>query len=572
MDLPETIRIGTRGSPLALWQAERVARRLEAMRIHTELVKIRTLGDRNQQSEVSRLGDKGIFTREIEQALLEGRIDVAVHSLKDLPVMLPAGLALAAVPERASPYDVLVSPSGRTLLELPEGARVGTGSPRRRAQLLALRPDLVVVPLRGNLNTRLKKLEQEQMDAAVMAEAGLARLGLQEHITEVLPPDLITPAMGQGALCVEARQGEWPELFEQIQDPDSRLRVDAERTFVAAVGGACHTPVGVLAEQPTGGSGRLTAVLATSDGQHLIRRTAEADAADHLSALAHLLAEGMMASASEAIRSTFAYGGGPTGERQGLSLILTRPSESDPAMAEALRSSGAHVILAPALEMDSLVEQHLEQCEQILKQLEAHAGWLILPSPAAIRHFGHVLALLERAPDRVGHRIRFACLGKGSTSKLKQLIGVAPAFEPPEPRGASLAAHLPATPGELVVILGSTRTRPELREGLDARGLDVRLVPIYRPMANTDGLHRIGKALDERADRVIVATSPSGVEAIFENAELREKVQQCGGWVAIGSTTRGCLIRCGVAAHRIATAARPDAESILRAAGELRPA
>ncbi|MBU4270891.1 MAG: hydroxymethylbilane synthase [Planctomycetes bacterium] len=241
------LRIGARASALAQWQAEWVAARLRQRGTEVELVPIATAGDR-QSGAVGAIGRQGVFTKEIQHALLEGRIDLAVHSLKDLPTAAIEGLTLAAVPERGPPGDVLVSADGARLDELPRGARIGTGSPRRRAQLLHFRGDLIIKDVRGNVETRLRKLRQGDFDALVLAEAGLHRLGLAEQITQKLPVDIMLPAPGQGALGLETRTEDAPtrRLVAALDHPDTHAAVSAERTMLLALQGGCLAPIAAL--------------------------------------------------------------------------------------------------------------------------------------------------------------------------------------------------------------------------------------------------------------------------------------------------------------------------------------
>jgi hydroxymethylbilane synthase len=249
------LRIATRASQLALWQANFVASRLKSLDAdqEVELVHVTTTGDRVRDASLSALGGVGVFTREIQQALLDGRADLAVHSLKDLPTVPVEGLALAAVPERASPFDALVLPVGsRTgelgLESLSHGARVGTGSLRRRAQLLFLRPDLTFVEFRGNVDTRLRKLDEGQADALILAEAGLDRLGLAPRISTRLAPPELFPAVGQGALGLECRSDDAAtrQMIDRLNHPATFACVTAERRTLARLGAGCHAPVGVF--------------------------------------------------------------------------------------------------------------------------------------------------------------------------------------------------------------------------------------------------------------------------------------------------------------------------------------
>lgn len=267
----ERIRIGTRRSPLALAQAEWVRGRI---REHdpgatVEIVPIRTSGDRFRHLPIEKIGAKGVFIKEIEEALLEGAVDVAVHSMKDLPTDLPDGLAIAAVPEREDPRDALISRVAASLAGLPAGARVGTGSLRRRAQVLNQRPDLEVVPIRGNVDTRLGKLERGEVDALVLALAGLIRLGREPDTARPLPPDTWLSAVAQGALGIETRRAE-VERLDFLNHEPSALEVEAERAFLRRLEGGCQVPVGARAVAGDGGLS-LTGMVAEPSGRKMFR-------------------------------------------------------------------------------------------------------------------------------------------------------------------------------------------------------------------------------------------------------------------------------------------------------------
>ena len=272
------LRIGTRGSPMALRQTIIVRDRLIAAHPElaeagaVEIVTIRTTGDRVQNRLLAEIGGKGLFAKEIEEALLAGRIDLAVHSLKDLETWLPDGLVISCVPPRDDPRDTFLSASGASLASLPHGAKVGTASLRRQAQLLRLRPDLSIVPIRGNVNTRLRKMEAGEVDALVLALCGLQRLDLSGHATEVLPREVMLPAVGQGALAVECRTSDEMvrHLVEPLHHPISGACVAAERAMLAALDGSCRTPIAGFAEID---SDRLTieGLLLNEDGSREIR-------------------------------------------------------------------------------------------------------------------------------------------------------------------------------------------------------------------------------------------------------------------------------------------------------------
>lgn len=271
---------GTRASRLARWQSEWVVSQLRdrwpGLTLHTKV--LTTTGDVLLDRPLPEIGGKGLFTAELEQALLSGEIDIAVHSLKDLPVDLPAGLWVGAISPREDPRDVLISKAGWKLMELPAGARVGTSSLRRAAQLKAARPDLTLVALRGNVDTRVYKALDGDYDAVVLASAGVKRLGLQENVTEFLPLTIMLPAPGQGAMAVQCRADDRRtlSLLAAIDHASTRACVDAERTFLSALGGGCSSPVAAFAHamlEDESGPIELTGLVASVDGQRLIRIT-----------------------------------------------------------------------------------------------------------------------------------------------------------------------------------------------------------------------------------------------------------------------------------------------------------
>jgi hydroxymethylbilane synthase len=259
--MPRSMRIGTRGSALALQQTQLAVDLLRAAwpDLTVETIEIRTTGDKIQDVPLAKIGDKGLFVKEIEEALLSGRIDWAVHSVKDLPSQLPKGLSLGMLAPRVDPRDALVARHGLTLATLPEKAVLGTSSLRRRAQLLHWRPDLEIVPIRGNVDTRLRKLATESLDGIVVAVAGLIRMGWQARISDIIPPEICLPAVGQGALGVEMRSDdrEAQALFQPLTSPALQAAVTAERSFLAHLEGGCQVPI---------------AAWATVEGEQLVLR------------------------------------------------------------------------------------------------------------------------------------------------------------------------------------------------------------------------------------------------------------------------------------------------------------
>lgn len=269
----QPLRIGTRRSQLALWQTNFICQQLQTawQGMTCEIVPFVTQGDRILDKPLAQIGGKGLFTAELEGALCSAEIDLAVHSLKDLPTADPHGLTIGCVPQRADVRDVLIAPSGKKLDALPRGAIVGTSSLRRKAQLLAVRDDLEIRPIRGNVDTRIRKVNSGDYDAIVLAAAGVTRLGLEAHITEWLPTDVMLPAAGQGALGVQCRANDTRilELLAAIEERGARECVVAERTFLAGLGGGCSTPIGAYA---TSCDGKITlqGVVTALDGSRRV--------------------------------------------------------------------------------------------------------------------------------------------------------------------------------------------------------------------------------------------------------------------------------------------------------------
>jgi hydroxymethylbilane synthase len=266
------IVIGSRGSQLALWQARHISSCLQKLGVETRLEIIKTTGDKITDVPLAQVGGKGLFTKEIEEALLAGSIDLAVHSLKDMPTGLPDGLTLAAIPEREDPRDALI---GKPLAELGPGHKVGTSSLRRAAQLHALGLGLVTENLRGNVDTRLRKLDEGHYDAIVLAAAGLRRLGWADRIRELIDPDVMCPAAGQGALAIETRDdgGVAREIAGRLNHAGTNTAVTAERSLLATLEGGCQVPIGAYAHFE-GSVLHLTAIVASPDGTRMIRENA----------------------------------------------------------------------------------------------------------------------------------------------------------------------------------------------------------------------------------------------------------------------------------------------------------
>lgn len=281
--MEKTIKIGTRGSKLALWQANYVKAEIERLfpLVSVEITVIKTTGDMIVDRPLSMVGGKGLFVKEIERALLESTIDIAVHSMKDMPGEMPPGLVIGAIPERENPFDVLISNNNLTLDKLPKGAKVGTSSLRRASQIKHVRPDVEIASIRGNLQTRLKKLASGEFDATLLAAAGLIRLGMKDVITQYFDENIMLPAVGQGALCIQSREGdgEIAPILEALDHEDTHTVIAGERAFLRHLEGSCHIPVacfGRLADRQL----TLTGLVAAEDGSTILKESVSYTADD----------------------------------------------------------------------------------------------------------------------------------------------------------------------------------------------------------------------------------------------------------------------------------------------------
>ena len=311
--MPSELRIGTRGSQLALFQANWVKDQLSRAHpdLNVTLVKIKTTGDKIQDVPLAKIGGKGLFVKEIEESLLQRKVDLAVHSIKDVPTEFPQGLHLSVITKREDPRDVFISREGRTLKDLPRGAKIGTSSLRRQAQLLHFRNDLELIPLRGNLDTRLKKLKTMNLDGIVLALAGVRRLGLEERVTEIIPADISLPAIGQGALGIETRIDDKPveEHLRFLNDRDASIAVTAERAFLKKLEGGCQVPLAAYA-RPEGTTLRMDGLVGSTDGKRLVRHHVEGPV-ENAESLGIELAEILLGKGAKAILDEVYQRSGP---------------------------------------------------------------------------------------------------------------------------------------------------------------------------------------------------------------------------------------------------------------------
>ena len=373
----KSLTIGSRGSQLALWQAHYIEGRLQSLGVETHLVVIKTTGDKITDVPLAQVGGKGLFTKEIEEALLDGRIDLAVHSLKDLPTVLPEGLAVAAIPERELPFDALV---GVPIAKLKPGARVGTSSLRRSAQLKLARPDLVIENIRGNLDTRLRKLDEGLYDAIVLAAAGLRRLGWGERIAELLAPEFMCPAVGQGALAIETRaDSEAFEICRQLDHEPTRIAVSAERAVLAALGGGCQVPIGAHAEV-TGDRLRLRALVAHPNGSDAVT-LADEGSCENAESLGKEMARRLLeGKGREFLRAAYGEAMPLAGRR----VVVTRSAEQAGGLSDALRRMGAQVVELPVVAFAP--PEDWSGLDAALANLDRY-DWLVFTSANGVRSF-----------------------------------------------------------------------------------------------------------------------------------------------------------------------------------------
>lgn len=465
------VRIGTRASKLALWQSEHVARLIETSRpeVRCELIRIVTQGDRRLDRPLPEIGGKGLFTAELEEALRRGEIDIAVHSLKDLPVDDAPGLMVGAVLSREHVRDALVARNGWTLETLPPGAVVGTSSLRRQAQLLAYRPDLAVRPIRGNVDTRIRKVLEGEYHAAVLAGAGLRRLGLDGQISQWLALDVMLPAPGQGALGVQCRAGDTRirALLDGIAEPAVERATRAERHLLWLLGGGCSAPIAAYAEVTGDGAIlQLRARVASTDGAFVAEASATGTESDQVAAqvAAELRCQGADQVLAARIPPALA----------GKRVVVTRPKPQAEELAALLREQGAAVILAPSAQIEAPVDSR--RLDAALERLDQYA-WLLFTSANAVEVVcarPGARLLRERRPPG----LRIAAVGPASAAALVAQ-GIQVDFVPSQAHGDALVAELPLVPGDAVLLPRSAIGRAQVRERLAARGARVDDIPVY---------------------------------------------------------------------------------------------
>jgi hydroxymethylbilane synthase len=469
--------IGTRTSPLALWQTNHILERLRTAwpALVGEIQHIITQGDKTQQQNkaLPEIGGKGLFTAELETALRAGEIDIAIHSLKDLPVEDAPSLTLGAITSRADVHDGLVARNNWTLATLPRGALVGTSSTRRAAQLLAARPDLTIQSIRGNVETRIRKVQAGDYAATVLAGAGLQRLGLTHLVTEWLPLEIMLPAPGQGALAVQCRADDQRvlALLSAIDDPAVRLAVTAERAFLHSLGGGCSAPVAAYAE-PLAERAHLqmTGLIALPDGQRVVRVQGSGPASE----LGAELARQALARGAAHLLTPGASIPARLQPLAGKRIVLTRSREQAGEWAAKLSELGASPVLIPTIRTVARTDLHL--LDEALGHL-ADYQWLIFTSGNGVRVVQARLAANQWGPERL-QQCHIAAVGSATAAAL-QPFGVATTALPDEFMAEAIATKLGNLTGQRVLLPQAAAARSTLAEQLRRQGAQVDVLAVY---------------------------------------------------------------------------------------------
>ncbi len=548
------IAIGTRGSQLALIQARLVLAALEAAGQPARIVVVETEGDRREPDTP---WGEGVFVSAIEQALLDGRVDLAVHSAKDLPTDLNPGLEIGAYLARADPRDALVVRPGdaaRRLADLPAGARVGTDSPRRQGFLLARRPDLAIHPLHGNVDTRLRQLDEGRTDALVLACAGLDRLGRGDRISERLAPDIVPPAPGQGAVAVQVRRDDLDlaGLVAAIDDRPTRLAVELERDFLRTSGGGCRAPIGGLATiegdriELLGGYARID-----GSGTALIRRSGPLAAAGLAAEVAALLA----AEFEREPRQT-----------RGRVIVTRAASQSGELLAE-LEGLGLEAIPVPAILIEP--EPAGGELDRVAAGLGSYA-WVVITSANGAQA---IVAAAGRQAARLDGP-RWAAIGSGTAASI-EAAGARVSFQPGRADARALVAELPVEWGERVLVVRGDLAGPDLASALERRGARVDDVVGYRTVESpSESVGLLGAALEAGPVDAVLFTSGSTVRGLAGLAAAAGR--DLGSIPAICSGPRTAEAAAAAGFTVLAQSARPEASAFARITAQalagLRPA
>lgn len=531
-----TLTIGTRTSRLARWQTDHIVRLLEAAwpNLRCDVRPFVTKGDKTLDKPLPEIGGKGLFTAELESALLEGEIDIAVHSLKDLPVENAPGLTLGAIASRADVHDGLVARDGATLETLPPGAVVGTSSLRRQAQLLAQRPDLVVKSIRGNVGTRVRKALEGDYDASVLAVAGLQRLDMVDVIGEWLPLDMMLPAPGQGALGVQCRVGDETTLgyLAAINNERVRTATTAERHFLQALGGGCSAPIAAYAT-PTGEEGayHLRGLIASPDGQRVIRVEGRGsdplELGERLATMAKAQGAGAILEAVELEQAVHLTS--TPRPLAGKRVVVTRPAPQAPELAKPLQDLGATPILFPTIAIEPMEDSG--PLDGAIGRIGSGAyDWVIFTSVNGVAIFWERLEALGK-DVLIFDGVKVAAIGPATGDALARQ-GVEADYIPEEFVAEAIAGGLGDLSGKSVLLPRAAIARKTLAEMLAEEGAEVEEVATYETLPANPGT----EALD--------ALKTADIFTFTSSSTVRNFVELVGGRKAAVELTRGALIAC----------------------------
>lgn len=537
MDTPldPTLKVGTRTSRLARWQSRRVVQLLQEAwpDLRCELRPFVTKGDKTLDKPLPEIGGKGLFTAELERALHEGEIDIAVHSLKDLPVEEAPGLTVGAVTDRANAQDGLVARNGHTLATLPAGAVVGTSSLRRQAQLLAQRPDLEVRSIRGNVGTRVRKALEGDYDAAVLAAAGLERLEMTDVVSEWLSTAVMLPAPGQAALAVQCRADDKRvlALLAAIESDEARRTTAAERRFLQALGGGCSAPIAAYATVQAEGGLRLRGLIATPDGQRVIQVEGESAGTDRAAALAlgERLAEEAMAQGAAAILAALEPDVLEKGPQPlaGQRIVVTRPPHQAPELAERLEALGATPVLFPTITIRPMADNR--ELDEAIGNLGRY-DWAIFTSVNGVAIFFERMAALGLEPS-IFDGVRVAAIGPATGDALAE-NGVTPDYIPEEFVAERIAEGLGDVAGLAILLPRAEIARKTLREMLAAQGAAVDEIATYRTLPATAD------------DAALAALENVDIITFTSSSTVRNFIKLVGGREEALRLLRGVTVAC----------------------------
>ena len=527
-----TLSIGTRTSELARWQTEYIVNLLQQAwpGLACDIKPFVTRGDKSLDQPLPQIGGKGLFTAELEKALREGVIDIAVHSLKDLPVQNAPGLTIGAIPARGDVRDGLVARNGHTLETLPPGSIIGTSSLRRQAQLLAVRPDLVVKSIRGNVGTRVKKaLESDDYNAAVLAAAGLQRLGMDDLVSDWLALDVMLPAPGQGAVAVQCRADdeETLALLARIDDDETRQATTAERHFLQTLGGGCSAPIAAYARPADGGDMEMTGLIAAPNGGRLIRVSGRDDDPYELG---HKLAQEALQQGANAILEDVTRSTGKAVQQlplHGRRIVITRTRAQAPELAERLINLGATPIFFPTIKIAPVADT--TELDDAIRRLQ-HYDWIIFTSVNGVEIFWE--RLLAASLDASSLRqVQVAAIGP-ATGRALAGRGVDVDFIPDEFVAERIAEGLGNVEGLSILLPRAEQARTTLADMLNENGANVEEIATY---------HTLPASPD---DKVLQRLENADAITFTSSSTVRNFVDLVGGPAAAQRLTHNAVVAC----------------------------